>query len=406
MIPATLAVQRPADARLLVVDTSGHVTHQNRADFPTLLDTGDLVIANDAATMPASLFGVHVGTGRPVEIRLAGRRSLLPRDIARFTAVAFGAGDFHTPTEQRPLPPAFKPGESLRLGPLHAVVIAVLGHPRLIEIEFQQSAEETWEGLARHGRPIQYAYMQEPLAIWDTWTRIASLPVAFEAPSAGFILDWRIIDAIRVRGALFSTITHAAGISSTGDADLDALLPLDEPYHISATTASLINATRERGGRVVAVGTTVVRALEDAASRDGHVRSGMGIATLRIGPLTQLRIVDTLITGQHEPGTSHFELLRAFQRDDVLQRATAEANARHYRAHEFGDSMFIANAARSASAARSATAARSEDLMEPWAEAAEPSSEGARFSSLGPSVGTHGSPSPSMRSAGHSPTSP
>jgi S-adenosylmethionine:tRNA ribosyltransferase-isomerase len=342
MIPATLAVQRPADAQLLVVDASGHVTHQNRADFPTLLDTGDLVIANDAATMPASLFGVHVSTGRPVEIRLAGRRSLLPRDIARFTAVAFGAGDFHTPTEQRPLPPAFTPGDSFQLGPLHAVVINILGHPRLIEIEFQHSAEETWEGLARHGRPIQYAYMQEPLAIWDTWTRFASLPVAFEAPSAGFILDWRVIDAIRARGAMFSTITHAAGISSTGDADLDALLPLDEPYHVPATTASLINATHRHGGRVIAIGTTVVRALEDAAARDGQVRSGMGIATLRIGPLTQLRIVHALITGQHEPGTSHFELLRAFQRDDVLQRATAEASARHYRAHEFGDSMFIA----------------------------------------------------------------
>ena len=342
MIPATLAVQRPADARLLVVDASGHVTHHHRDDFAALIEAGDLVIANDAATLPASLVGVHLRTGSDIEVRLAGRRSLLPQDVNRFTAVAFGEGDFRTPTEHRPLPPRLVPGDALQLGPLRAVVASVLGHPRLIEIEFQHSTDATWEGLARHGRPIQYAYLQEPLAIWDTWTRIASLPVAFEAPSAGFILDWRVIEAIRAHGAMFSTITHAAGISSTGDADLDALLPLDEPYYIPATTASLVNATRERGSRVIAIGTTVVRALEDAAARDSRVRAGMGVATLRIGPLTQLRIVDALVTGQHEPGTSHYELLRAFQSDDVLRVASAEADARGYRSHEFGDSMFVA----------------------------------------------------------------
>jgi hypothetical protein len=77
----------------------------------------------------------------------------------------------------------------------------VLGHPRLIEVRFHNSAAEIWEGLARHGRPIQYAYVSEPLALWDTWTRIAGQPVAFEPPSAGFILDWTVIRSLRARGA-------------------------------------------------------------------------------------------------------------------------------------------------------------------------------------------------------------
>src|SRR6185295_1532631 len=243
----------------------------------------------DAATLPASLSGMHLPTGRPIEVRLAGRRSLLLKESTRFTAVVFGDGDFRTPTEHRPLPPPLSPGDELQLGPLRAVVVDMPGHPRLIEIEFQHSIAETWEGLARHGRPIQYAYLQEPLAIWDTWTPIAAAPVAFEAPSAGFILDWRVIAAIRGRGATFATITHAAGISSTGDAELDALLPFDEPYLIPASTASLIERTHCRRGRIIAIGTTVVRALEDAAACDGHVRSGMGVATLRVGPLTRLR---------------------------------------------------------------------------------------------------------------------
>jgi len=345
MTPATVAVQRRADAKLLVVDASGTIRHHRRADFPALIDTGDLVIANDAATLPASLFGVHVRTGASIEVRLAGRRSLLPRDT-RFTAVVFGTGDFHTPTEHRPPPPAVDTGDLLQLGPLHAVVVGVLGHPRLIEIGFQHSIDEMWAGLARHGRPIQYAYLREPLAIWDTWTQIASLPVAFEAPSAGFMLDWRIIDAIRERGARFATITHAAGISSTGDADLDAQLPLDEPYFIPASTASLSDDTCRHGGRIIAIGTTVVRALEDAAARDGHVRCGMGTATLLVNSRTPLRVVDSLVTGQHEPGTSHYELLRAFQDDEALERAIGEANAEAYRTHEFGDSLFVVRSVR------------------------------------------------------------
>jgi len=344
MIPAAAAVQRPAGAKLLVVDASGRITDHNRTDFPALIETGDLMIANDAATLPASLSGMHLPTGRPIEVRLAGRRSLLLKESTRFTAVVFGDGDFRTPTEHRPLPPPLSPGDELQLGPLRAVVVDMPGHPRLIEIEFLNSIAETWEGLARHGRPIQYAYLQQPLAIWDTWTQIAHLPVAFEAPSAGFILNWSVIAAIRARGARFATITHAAGISSTGDPELDALLPLDEPYVIPASTASLIDTTRRHGGRIIAIGTTVVRALEDAAARDGHVRSGMAVATLRVSHRTPLRVVDALVTGQHEPDTSHYQLLRAFQDNEVLGRVVAEADAHGYRTHEFGDSLFIAKA--------------------------------------------------------------
>ncbi len=205
MIPASTATQRPADARLLVIDEEGAITHRARADFVTLVRPGDVVVANDAATLPASLTGIHVPTGGIVEVRLAGRDSLLPRDVTRFTAVVFGAGDFRTPTEHRPLPPALHPGDELRLGSLRAIVLAVLAHPRLIEVRFENPVADIWEALARHGRPIQYAYIPEPLAIWDTWTRIASLPVAFEAPSAGFILDWSLIGALRARGAAFAT---------------------------------------------------------------------------------------------------------------------------------------------------------------------------------------------------------
>jgi S-adenosylmethionine:tRNA ribosyltransferase-isomerase len=342
VIPASVAAQRPPDMKLLVIDERGAITHRARADVVTLVRADDVVVANDAATLPASLAGVHRPTGGAVEVRLAGRDSLRPSDVARFTAVVFGAGDFRTPTEHRPPPPALHPGDELQLGPLRAIVLSVLGHPRLIEMRFENPVGDIWEGLARHGRPIQYAYVPDRLAIWDTWTQIASQPVAFEAPSAGFILDWAAIGSLRARGAAFATLTHAAGISSTGDAELDRLLPLDEPYYIPASTARLIEACRDRGGRVIAVGTTVVRALEHAARADGSVRPGAGTATERIGPATPLRCVDAIVSGTHEPGTSHYDLLRAFQDGEVLRRMEQEANAFGYRTHEFGDSVFLA----------------------------------------------------------------
>ena len=358
MIPASQPIPRAPGARLLVIDEHGGLSHRSRADFPTLVRDGDLVIANDAATLPASLTGIHVPTGAPIELRLAGRDSLAADRVTRFTAIVFGAGDYRTATEHRPLPPVLRAGDALRLGPLRGMVLRVSEHPRLIDLCFEHSSGDVWEGLARHGRPIQYAYMPEPLALWDTWTRIASLPVAFEVPSAALMLDWQVIASLRSRGAAFATITHAAGISSTGDADLDRLLPFDEPYAIPQATATLIETSRRNRGRVIAVGTTVVRALEHAGRRDRTVRPGDGIATNRIGLHTRLRVVDAVVSGMHEPGTSHHELLRAFQNDRTLGRMDRESEAHGYRMHEFGDSVFVARRPRrSCQAARCAVSA-------------------------------------------------
>jgi len=239
---------------------------------------------------------------------------------------------------------------------MRATVAAVLGHRRLVELRLHGYAEEIWEGLARHGRPIQYAYVPEPLAIWDTWTSIASRPVAFEAPSAGFVLDWAAVRAIRSRGGQFATITHAAGISSTGDPELDARLPFDEPYAIPRSTAALIRQTKHRGGRIVAVGTTVVRALEHAARVHGWVAPGEGIATQRITSDSELRVVDAIVSGLHDSGSSHYELLRAFQSDRALEQMTEQAAAGDYRGHEFGDSVFISRASSELDVRRSAIA--------------------------------------------------
>jgi S-adenosylmethionine:tRNA ribosyltransferase-isomerase len=177
--------------------------------------------------------------------------------------------------------------------------------------------------------------------LWDVWTKIAADPIAFEPPSAGFALDWRTQSVWRQRGVSFSTLTHAAGISSTGDPTFDLRLPFDETYCIPRRTASAINDVKSRGARVVAVGTTVVRAIESAANADGSVRIGYGVAKGRIGRHTAIRVVDAILTGVHRPGESHFELLEAFTDDAILAEISEAFSTHGYRPHEFGDSMLI-----------------------------------------------------------------
>src|SRR5262249_53608852 len=254
----------------------------------------------------------------------------------RFSAVVFGPGDWRTRTEDRPPPPPLALGDRLALGPLVAAVAGLLGHERLVALKFEGEADAVWAGIARQGRPIQYAYRDRALALWDVWAPIAAVPVAFEPPSAGFALDWRFLHILRSRGVEFATITLAAGISSTGDPALDARLPFDEPYRIASSTAVAIRQAKARCSRIVAVGTTVVRALEHS-----YGRSGEGVADQRIGPGTRLHVVDALLSGTHEPDASHYQVLRTFQRDDVLARADAALEATKYRTHEFGDSILV-----------------------------------------------------------------
>src|SRR5262245_52150233 len=187
---AMMGTKRPDRrlAKLLTVDGDGRMQHLPRTALSSLFSPGDLVVANDAATLPASLQGIHCTSGEPIEVRLAAWVSL--RDPTRFAAIAFGAGDHRTRTEDRMLAPAVSPGDRLTLGPLVAIVERLLGDPRLFQLRFVGDRAAVLAGLARHGRPIQYAHVPEPLALWDVWTRIAADPIAFQPPPPGSAFDW------------------------------------------------------------------------------------------------------------------------------------------------------------------------------------------------------------------------
>jgi S-adenosylmethionine:tRNA ribosyltransferase-isomerase len=332
--------------RLLVVDrTAGALLDRTMRDLPDALAGGDLLVVNDSATLPASLFGQAPG-GLRIELRLLTMS--LDRgagsDVARWTAVLFGEGDHRTRTEDRPPPPAVSPGDALTFaGGLAAVVEEVSAFSaRLLTVRFSESEDALFTAIYRAGRPVQYAYVPDPLPLWHVQTAYAARPWSVEEPSAGRSLTFAGLARLRERKVEIATLTHAAGLSATGDPAIDARLPLPERYDIPERTIAAIERTCAAGGRVIAVGTSVVRALEGCFDAHGRLVAGTGVTDLRLGPSRPLRVVTDLLTGIHEPGTSHFELLRAFASPSLLERAHVHAEARGYLGHELGDfALFV-----------------------------------------------------------------
>ena len=324
--------------RLLHVDPRRGTLADTRIDaLPELLHPGDLLVVNDAATLPASLRGTV--RAEPIELRLAGEEP-----DGTWRAVAFGAGDWRTPTESRPPPPDLAAGDALDLGPgLHARVVSRSEvSARLVGIRFDTPRDRFWSALYRHGQPVQYAYEPLPLALARVQTPYAARPWASEMPSAGRPLRLDLLAGLRARGVRLASLTHAAGLSSTGDAALDAALPLPERYEIPPATVAAVAEARRKGGRVVAVGTTVVRALEGAAlSAGGEFLPGAGVTDLRIGRGFEPRVVNGLLSGIHGRDSSHFELLTAFLPGPFALLYTLHVITGGYRGHEFGDSTLV-----------------------------------------------------------------
>lgn len=307
------------------------------SDLLRWLRPGDVLIVNDAATLPASLSG-RVADGQAIELRLFGA----PDDAGRARGVLFGAGDFRTPTEHRPAPPEVVPGDRLSFFRLNATVErrGSLSR-RLLDVRFDRSGAPLWSALYSAGRPVQYAYHSAALPLYAVQTAYASRPWAAEMPSAGWPLKWALLLALKRQGVELHTLTHAAGLSATGDAAIDAALPLPERFEIPERTVMALGRARARDGRVIAVGTTVVRALEGCVQLHGELRAGSGVTDLVMDVGFERRVVDGLLTGVHDPTESHFRLLSAFAPPECVALAIQRARELGYRDHEFGDSMLL-----------------------------------------------------------------
>ena len=327
MIAPASTPRAHAAHRLLVVGADGDRQLLDSARFAAAFAPGDLLVVNDAATLPASL----VGDG--IELRLLGTT-----DDRTWTAGLLGPGDFHLRTEDRPLPPRCPVGTRIVLEGLVATVTRVHDASwRLVDIVFDRRGDALWSALYRVGKPVQYAHVSAPLALWDVQNVYAGRPWALEMPSAGRILDVETLLALRARGVEIATVTHAAGVSSVGDPVIDAMLPLPERFEVTDETWDAVARARARGGRIVAIGTSAARALEGGA----RAGTSSGVTSLRLGTTLRRAIVDGIVTGIHEPGTSHFELLEAFVPRETLLGAIAASRESGLLGHELGDAWLV-----------------------------------------------------------------
>ncbi len=312
--------------RLLVArpDRIEHTEFTRLADF---LSPGDLIVINTSATLPAAVDGRRPD-GRTVTVHFAtelddGTWVVEPRPSADATGPV---GDVE-PEEVITLPDGVRlillapqPSGQHRLW--RAKVGAEGGIPAF---------------LARHGRPIRYGYVPAPVPLAEYQTVFAREPGSAEMPSAGRPFTDRLVTDLVTRGIVLAPITLHTGVSSQQAGEP----PQPERFRVPGGTARLVNATRAQGNRVIAVGTTVTRALESAVDDAGRVRQRSGWTDLVLGPHRAARTVSGLITGWHAPGASHLDLLEAVAGKQLVQRAYFEAVRADYRWHEFGDSCLF-----------------------------------------------------------------
>jgi S-adenosylmethionine:tRNA ribosyltransferase-isomerase len=317
--PAEVRGSGRDDVRLLVSERDGdRITHTHFHDLPRFLRPGDLLVANTSGTVPAEV---------------TARRTDGTRFALRFSTHLAEERWSAEPREVR-----IAPGERVSLpeGAGVRFIAPYHGSPRLWEVEVQGTGALI-PYLLRHGRPIRYSYVprQWPLDAYQTvFTRELG---SAEMPSAARPFTQQMVERLERAEVRVAPISLHCGVSSLESGEP----PYPERYRVSAETAGAVNAARAAGGRVIAIGTTAVRALESAADQDGVVRPSEGWTDLVVTPERGVRVVDGLLTGFHEPQATHLAMLEAIAGCRRLNAAYNAALDGRYLWHEFGDVHLI-----------------------------------------------------------------
>jgi S-adenosylmethionine:tRNA ribosyltransferase-isomerase len=325
-LPPELEAHDPPEARGLPRDgvrllvsrgATGEISHHGFRDLPGLLLPGDLLVVNTSGTLPAQVRAggraIHFATPRPdgswlVELRIRHGKTSMPN----------GPGS--------PGQVIAMPGEA---------TLTLLG-PATARLWRARLSVAVLPYLLTYGVPIRYSYVPRDWPLPYYQTVFALTPGSAEMPSASRPFTGEVVSKLVARGVLIAPVTLHTGVSSLEDGED----PYPEPYDVPPTTARLVNEARAAGGRVIAVGTTVVRALETAAlagGAGGVVVASAGWTSHVVTAASGVRAVDGLLTGLHEPRSSHLRMLAAFARPELLGRCYQAAIKSRYLWHEFGD---------------------------------------------------------------------
>jgi S-adenosylmethionine:tRNA ribosyltransferase-isomerase len=336
-LPPDLEAPSPPEARGMTRDSvrmmvahrsDASLVHSHFSELPRFLDEGDLVVLNTSGTLAAEVDGtgptgeawqVHLSTQLPaglwtVEVRIDGHAHL---GATAGTTIALAGGG------QVSLLTPYSPGPS---GIGARLWVAVIDTPEALPTY-----------LARHGRPIRYGYVQGSFPISAYQNVYATEPGSAEMPSAGRPFTPEVLTRLVAKGVGIAPV-----LLHTGVASLEANEPpYAEYFRVSSTTAHRVNDTRRNGGRVIAIGTTVVRTLESVVDEHGRVHPGEGWTETVVTPEHPVLSIDGFLTGWHEPEASHLAMLEAIAGRPLLEASYRAALAEGYLWHEFGDVHLI-----------------------------------------------------------------
>jgi S-adenosylmethionine:tRNA ribosyltransferase-isomerase len=334
-VPPGLEAHEPPEARgierdevrLLVSSLDdGHVEHARFPDLPRFLDPGDRLVVNTSRTVPAAL-EARRGDGTPLAVHFCSalNEALAVVELRRAVDGTTRAGATVRSGERLVL----SGGASLTI--YGRQVVDGRPHGRLWLAELDRPPWINY--LSRYGKPIRYPYVDRDWPLECYQTVYARQPGSAEMPSAGRPFSQRILHDLAARGVRLVPLLLHTGVASLEEGER----PYSEFFRVPARAAAEVNACRAAGRRVVAVGTTVARALETVAAKDSTVRAGEGWTDLVLSAERPFRVVTGLLTGLHEPCATHLWLLEALADSACLERAYAEALAHGYLWHEFGD---------------------------------------------------------------------
>ncbi len=332
---ARLEAHEPPEARGLARDgvrllvtsrTDGSITHSRFSDLPRFLTPGDLVVLNTSGTLPAALPATGAD-GVTLELHLSTPAKGRDHDLTWIVELRFEGQPFG----------AVQVGDRMALPEgASAEILSPYSGVRLwlARLDLPEPLEAY---LGAYGHPIRYGYVPRRWPLSAYQNVYALEPGSAEMASAGRPFTPELITRLIAEGVLVAPITLHTGVSSPESNER----PYPERYRVPEQTARLVNAVRAWGGRVIATGTTVVRALETVARPDGTVEAGEGWTDLVVTPERGLWTVDGVLTGLHESDSSHLDLLRAAAGEELLSRSYRDAIEHGYLWHEFGDSQLI-----------------------------------------------------------------
>ena len=323
------------DVRMIVSDlASGRVTDTHFRALPDFLRPGDLLVLNTSATLPAALTAVR-SDGEEILLHWSSPLPPGPHEVAGDPMAAHG----NTMAVVEPRHVSLNAGETVMLaGGGRATMVELYRDSRRLWIARLDLDRPIGDYLRRWGRPIRYPYIVDRFPLSAYQTVYARDEGSAEMPSAGRPFTRSMLACLRHRGVRLAKLVLHTGVASLETHER----PYAEWYDVPLRTAERVRAAKASGGRVIAVGTTVVRALESSVDCDGQVIPSSGWTELVITPERGVRVVDGLLTGLHEPRATHLAMLEAIGGRETIERAYAVALERENLWHEFGDLHLIA----------------------------------------------------------------